>query len=397
MKLRRVFMCMAVALLAMMVVFGCSGGDGEKTPTATEPIKIGAIFSVTGGAARLGGPEKNAALMIQEQVNNAGGIKGRTIELIIEDDAGIVENTVNAIQKLIHRDNVVAVIGPTRSGNGMAVAPIAQESRIPLVSCAAAVTQQYPEGDMTKPVYPYVFKTPQNDSHCAITIFKDCQAKGFKKVAIITGTTGFGAAGRAELQRYAGKYDIDLVADETYPPDASDLTPILTKIKAEKPQAVINWSIVEAQALIAGQMKQIGLDVQLYQSHGFGNKAYITEAAEGILFPAGRLLVLNDIDPSDVQYDVLTKFKNDYETKYGEEVSTFAGHAYDALWMVLKAIETTDADRDLIRGGLEATNNFIGTAGVFNMAPDDHCGLTEDAFVMVTVKDGEFRLASAVQ
>lgn len=397
MKLHRVFMCMSVALMTVMIVIGCSGGNGEKEPAATEPIKIGAIFSVTGGAARLGGPEKNAALMIQEQVNNAGGIKGRKIELIVEDDAGVEENTVNAMQKLIHRDNVVAIIGPTRSGNGLAAAPIAEEEGIPLVSCAAAVTQQYIDGDITKPVYPYVFKTPQNDSHCAITIFKDCQSKGYTKVAIITGTTGFGAAGRAELQRYAGKYDIELVADETYPPDAADLTPILTKIKAENPQAVINWSIVEAQALIAGQMKQIGLNVQLYQSHGFGNKAYITDAAEGVLFPAGRLLVLQDIDPSDVQYDVLTKFKQNYETKYGEEVSTFAGHAYDALWLVLKAIEITDADRGLIRGGLEATKNFVGTAGVFNMSPDDHCGLTEDAFVMVTVKDGEFRLASAVQ
>lgn len=304
---------------------------------------------------------------------------------------------VNALQKLIHSDNVVAIIGPTRSGNGIAAATICEEARVPLVSCAAAWVQLFTEKDVTKPMYKYVFKTPQNDSDCAVRIFEDCKAKGFTKVAIITGTTGFGDAGRTELKKRAPEYGITIVADETYPPDASDLTPSLTKIKAKKPQALINWSIVPAQGLIAGQAKQLKMTMQIYQSHGFGNKGYITEAAEGILFPAGRLLVTKDVDPSNVQYNVLTKFKSDYETKYGEEVSTFAGHAYDALWMIVNAIKAKDDTRDGIRDGLEATTNFIGTAGVFNMSPTDHCGLNADAFTMVVVKGGEFRLADAVK
>lgn len=381
-----------LAILALLIAVGCGGGDKEDATSSQEPIKIGAVFSVTGGAAKLGGPEKNAALMIVDQVNAAGGVNGRPIELIVEDDQGIEEDTINALQKLIHRDNVVAIIGPTRSGNGIAAAGICEEAQVPLISCAAAWVQLFPENDTSKPMYKYVFKTPQNDSHCANHILSDCKAKGYTKVAIITGTTGFGAAGRAELLKRAGNFGIEIIADETYPPDATDLTPILTKIKAENPQALINWSIVPAQGLIAGQVKQIGMDVQLYQSHGFGNKGYITEAAEGVLFPAGRLLAVQDVDPSHVQYDVLTKFKSDYEKTYGEEVSTFAGHAYDALYLVIGAVKSDGATRDGIRDGLEKTKGFIGTAGVFNMKPDDHCGLPDEAFALFTVKDGEFRI-----
>jgi len=393
MRVGKVFFLSFISLLIVIFCFGCAGEQEEMK----EPIKIGAIFSVTGSAAKLGGPEKNTALMIQEQINAAGGINGRPVEIIIEDDQGVEENTINALQKLIHSDNVVAIIGPTRSGNGIAAAPICDEAGVPLVSCAAAWVQLFPEKDTTKPIYRYVFKTPQNDSDCAVRILSDCQEKGFANIAIITGTTGFGAAGRLELLNRASDYDINIVADETYPPDATDLTPILTSIKAKNPQALINWSIVDAQALIAGQVKQVGLDVQLYQSHGFGNKGYITEAAEGVLFPAGRLLVVDNIDRSHAQYDVLTKFKNDYEAKYGEEVSTFAGHAYDALYMLLGAIEARGTNRDAIRDGLEATRNFAGTAGVFNMSPTDHCGLTDEAFAMLTVQAGTFRLANPVK
>lgn len=387
---------LAVVLVLALAVYGC--GKKEEPAPAAGPIKIGAVFSVTGAAAKLGGPEKNAAQMIVDQINASGGVLGRQIELIVEDDEGLEEKTVNALQKLINLDKVCAIIGPTRSGNAIAAAPICNEAGVPLVSCAAALSQLYPGNDMTQPMFPFVFKTPQNDSHCARAIFQNCKDKGFTQVAIITGTTGFGAAGRLELLKYAPDFGIKIVADETYPGDAADLTPQLTKIKAQKPQALINWSIVPAQALIAEQAKQIGLTCQLYQSHGFGNKGYITPAAEGILFPAGRLLAVGDVDPSHPQYKVLTKFKSDYEAKYGEEVSTFAGHAYDALYLVVNAITAKGSDdRNAIRDGIEAQNNFVGTAGVFNMSATDHCGLSDDAFAMMTVKDQQFRIADSVK
>jgi len=391
--MKRIGIFAALLSLSIFAISGC----GKQDQSATGPIKIGAVFSVTGTGAKLGGPEKNAAQMVVEQINAAGGINGRSIELIVEDDQGVEENTVNAVKKLITQDNVVAIIGPSRSGNAYAAAPICEEAACPLISCAAAWVQLFPGNDLTKPMNKFVFKTPQNDSDCAVRILEDCKSKGFTEIAIITSSDGFGSAGRAELVKLAPNYGVTIVADETYPPDASDLTPILTKVKAKNPQALVNWSIVAAQGLIAQQVKQLGLKTQIYQSHGFGNKTYITPEAEGTLFPAGRLLVTNDIESSNPQYEVLKKFKTDYETKYGEEVSTFAGHAYDALLMLNEAIKAKGADRAAIRDGVEQLTNLVGTAGIYNMKPDDHCGLKSDAFAMITVKDGEFRLASAAQ
>jgi len=388
--------CVAALVAVSLATLGCSQKKEPATPK--EPIKIGAVFSVTGAAAKLGGPEKNAATMLVEQINAEGGIDGRPIELIVLDDQSVEENTQNAVKQLITKDNVAAIIGPSISGAAYAAAPICEEAGVPLVSCAAAWTQLFIDKDPNKPMYKFVFKTPQNDSDCARVIFQDCKNKGFTKIALITGTDGFGAAGRVELLKFAPEYGITIAADETYPGDATDLTPQLTKIKAQKPQALINWSIVPAQGLIAEQAKQIGLTCQLYQSHGFGNKGYITPAAEGILFPAGRLLVVGDIDQAHPQFKVLTAFKSDYEAKYGEEVSTFAGHAYDALYLIINAINAKGSDdRAAIRDGLEAQTNFVGTAGVFSMSPTDHCGLAVDAFALMTVKDQQFRLADAAK
>ena len=396
MQIRRLIPIYALAILTFFLFSGCSGGKKEAEAPKT-PIKIGAVFSVTGPAAKLGSPEKNAALMIVEQINAEGGINGSPIELIIEDDQADPEKTQNAVKKLITSDQVAAIIGPTTSSCAFAAGPICEEAGVPLVSCAAAFVQLFMDKNPANPVYKYVFKTPQNDSDCALKIFDDCKAKGFTKVAIITSNSGFGGAGRQELLNRSKEYGIKIVADETYAPDATDLTPQLTSIKAKKPQAVINWSIEAAQALIAGQMKQVKLNAQLYQSHGFGNKGYITPEAEGVIFPAGRLLVVNDIDSTNAQYGVLKKFKTDYETKYSEEVSTFAGHSYDALWLLVNAIKAKGPERDNIRSGLEATSGFVGTAGVYNMSATDHCGLTKDAFALVTVKDGVFRLAETAQ
>jgi len=387
-----------ILMIAAASFFMISGCAKKKEPAASKPaIKIGAVFAVTGNSAKLGGPEKNAAEMVRDQINAEGGLNGSPIELIIEDDQGLEENTQKSVTKLITMDNVAAIIGPSVSGAAYAAAPKCEEAGVPLVSCAAAWTQLFVDKDPAKPMYKFVFKTPQNDSDCAKKILEDCKSKGFTKIGIITDSKGFGQAGRAELLKLAPDYGIRIVADETYPPDATDLTPNLTKIKAKKPQAVVHWSVSKAQGLIAGWMKQLKMTQQLYQSHGFGNPSNITPEAEGVLFPAGRLLVIDDIDSTDVQYQVLKKFKTDYEAKYNEPVSTFAGHAYDALNMLAEVIKTKNAsDRGVIREGLEGLKGFVGTAGVFNMSPTDHCGLTTDAFVMITVKDGKFRLVSKV-
>ena len=358
-------------------------------PTLRRPLvayKVGAIFAVTGPAAWLGTPERNTAKMIEEKINAAGGINGHPLEVIVEDTVGDATRTVTAAKKLITKDNVLAIVGPSRSGTTMAVIPIVEEAKVPLISCAAAES-------IVVPVKPWVFKTPQKDSDAAVRIYETMRKQGISKTAIITASTGFGDQGRKQLKKLAPEFGIEIVADETYGPKDTDMTAQLTKIKATEAQAVVNWSIVPGQVIVAKNMRQLGMKIPLFQSHGFGNIKYAQtagEAGEGIIFPCGRLLAVDTLSDDHPQKEVLASYKKEYEAKFGEDVSTFGGHAWDGLHLVIAALREVGPDREKIRDYLENTKNFVGTGGIFNFSPEDHNGLTKDAFEMLTVKNEKF-------
>jgi branched-chain amino acid transport system substrate-binding protein len=357
---------------------------------AAEPVKIGALFAVTGPASFLGAPEAKTAQMLADKINAKGGINGSQIKLIVKDTKGDPATAVSFAKQLIEEDNVLAIIGPSTSGETMQLKDLCEQSKMVLVSCAAAEV-------IVNPVAKYVFKTPQKDSQAATWIFNTMKAKGLSKVGLVTDNTGFGSAGKKQVEELAPQAGIQIVISEVYDKAATDLTDILTKVKAKDVQAVINWSIVPAQSIVAKNMKQLGMGMQLFQSHGFGNIKYVEQAgaaAEGILFPAGRLLVVDGLPESHPQKAVLAQFKQDYEAAYKEPVSTFGGHAYDAMMIVVKAVEKAGADREKVRTAIETMQGFVGTAGVFNFTPADHNGLALDAFEMVTVRDGKFMPAA---
>jgi branched-chain amino acid transport system substrate-binding protein len=354
-----------------------------------KPIKVGALFAVTGGASFLGAPEAKTAEMFVNKLNEAGGINGQKVVLVIKDTGGKPENAVSMTKLLIEEEKVVAIIGPSTSGETMAIKNICQESKMILLSCAAAET-------IVNPVASYVFKTPQKDSDAAKLIFKTMKAHGISKVGVIASNDGFGMAGKDQLAKLSEAAGIKVVISESYDKQATDLTDVLTKLKGQGIEAVINWSIVPAQSLVAKNMKQIGLDVPLYQSHGFGNIKYVQaggDAANGTIFPCGRLLVADMLPDNHPQKALLTQYKKDYEGMYKEDVSTFGGHAYDAILILTEAIKKAGtSDRDKVRDTLETLTGVVGTAGVFNFSATDHNGLTIDAFETLTVKGGKFAI-----
>ncbi len=364
----------------------------QNSPAAarSQPVKIGAIFSVTGGASFLGAPEEKTVRMLVDKINAAGGVNGRKLELVVKDSAGSPEKAVSFAKQLIEEDKVLAIIGPSTSGETMAIKGLCEENKMILVSCAAAEV-------IVNPVAKYVFKVPQKDSQAVTWIYRTMKEKGINKIAVVSSNDGFGNAGKKQLEDMAKAEGIEILANEVYDKQATDLTDILTKIKGTPGvQAVVNWSIVPAQSIVAKNMKQLGLNVPLFQSHGFGNPKYVEQAgvaAEGTLFPAGRLLVVDDLPDTNPQKKVLAAFKKDYETLYKENVSTFGGHAYDALMVVVEGLKKAGRpDRERVRDAIENLKGFVGTAGIFNYSPTDHTGLGLDAFVMLTVKDGKFAI-----
>jgi branched-chain amino acid transport system substrate-binding protein len=215
-------------------------------------------------------------------------------------------------------------------------------------------------------------------------------------VGVIASNDGFGMAGKDQISKLAPEAGINIVISESYDKQATDLTDVLTKLKGQGIEAVINWSIVPAQSLVAKNMKQIGLDVPLFQSHGFGNIKYVQaggEAANGTIFPCGRLLIADVLASDHPQKAVLTRYKKDYESMYKEDASTFGGHAYDAILILSEAIKKAgSSDRDKVRDAIENLKGVVGTAGVFNFSAEDHNGLAPDAFEMLTVKNGKFAI-----
>ena len=357
---------------------------------AAEPLKIGAILSVTGPASFLGAPEARTLEMLVAETNKKGGVMGRQIQLIVKDSGASPEKAFSFAKQLIEEEKVFAIIGPSTSGESMKIKSLAEEGKTILLSCAAAE-------EIVIPVAKYVFKTPQKDRDVVIRIFQQMNKMKISKIGVLSSNTGFGKGGKGMIETLAPQHGITIVANEVYDKAASDLTAEVTKIKAANVQAIVNWSIEPAQAIVIKNARQIGLKVPIFQSHGFGNIKYVEAAgaaAEGVMFPAGRLLVADVLPKSNPQRELLLKYKKDYMSFCsGEECSTFGGHAYDAFLILMKGIEKAKStDKEAVRTAIENLKGVVGTAGIFNFSPTDHSGLGIDAFEMLTVKKGKFAI-----
>jgi len=370
--------------ISLLLVFSCAK---EK-----EPYKVGAVFSVTGRASFLGEPEKKTAEMIAEAINNVGGIQGHPLELVIYDDESDETKCVLAVKRLIKKDQVPVIIGPSLSGNTLAVVKIANEEKVPLVSCAASNKIVTPVGERK-----WVFKVPQSDTHAVEKIYDHLLKRNINKIAIMSVSTGFGASGREELLRLAPKVGIYIVADERYGPKDTDITAQLTRIRGTDAQAIVNWSVGPTQVLAVKNWRDLGMtNLPFYQSHGFGSRKNIElagGAAEGVFCPLGRVNIPNLVPEDHPQKKVIEVYNQAYQEKYNEPLSSFGGHAWDALNLVIDAMKAVGPDSAKIRDYIETRTNFVGQHGVFNFTPTDHNGLTKEAFEMVVVKDGDWALA----
>ena len=357
---------------------------------AAEPIRIGAIFSVTGPASFLGEPERNTAKMLEEDLNAAGGLLGRKVEVIVYDDESDTTKAVTAVDRLLKRDRVVAVIGPSTSGSTLAIVPKIEEAKIPLISCAAAKK-------IADPVKRWVFKTPQNDALAVKKILQHAKSAGISKIAILTASDAFGAAGREELKELAGPAGMTIVSDEVFGPKDTDMTAQLTRIKGTAAQAIVAWGTNPGPAVVARNRVQLKIGLPLYMSHGVASPKFIElagpENAEGILLPAGRLIAEGQVPSGHPQKTILANYTKEYEARFKQPISTFGGYAWDAIMLVAQAVKRAQsAEPAAIRDALEATRGFWGTTGEYNFSAEDHAGLTEDAFVMVRITKGTWEM-----
>jgi branched-chain amino acid transport system substrate-binding protein len=372
-----------VVVLLVLALAAFAAGAQKNT------VKIGAILAVSGPASNLGAPEAKTLQMLVEQTNAAGGLLGRKVELVLKDSGASPEKALSFARQLIEEEQVLAILGPSTSGESLKIKDVCEEGQTILLSCAAAEA-------IVNPVTRWVFKTPQNDAFATQWIYRYLKERGLTRIGVVVSNTGFGNGGMAQLQKYAPENGIQILIAEAYDKDATDLSSVLTKLKARDVQAVVNWSIEPAQSLVAKNMRQLGMTVPLLQSHGFGNIRYVQaagQAAEGIVFPCGRLLIADELPDGHPQKALLLDYKGKYESRFGEEVSTFGGHAYDAYTILAEAVRRAGSvEPAKVRDAIENLKGFAGTAGIFNFSPADHNGLDMGSFEMLTVKGGKFVL-----
>ncbi len=374
----------AAATVLASVLIGTGG------VAAQEPIRIGAFLAATGPAAFLGDPEQKTLEMYVERLNAAGGVLGRKLQLFAYDSGGNAEKARTFTKRLIEQDKVDVIIGGSTTGETMAVVPLVEEAQVPFISLAGAVV-------IVEPVKKWVFKTPHTDRMACEKIFADLNARKLSKLALISGAGGFDRSMRAECLKVAPKFNIEIVADESYGAADTDMTAQLTKIKGTAGvQAVLNCGFGQGPAIVTRNFSQLGMSLPLYQSHGVASKEFIKlagGAAEGVRLPAAALLVADILPANDAQKPVVTSYRNDYEARFKSDVSTFGGHAYDGLMIAIDAIKRAgSSDRAKVRDEIEKTRGYVGTGGVVNMSATDHMGLDLSAFRMLEVRGGSWTL-----
>lgn len=382
------------AAVAISVLLGSIGvfASASVARAAERPYKIGAVFSITGVGSFLGEPEKKTAEMIADDINKKGGINGHPIELIVYDDESDATKCNLAVKKLIKKDEVPVIIGPTRSGESLAVLGVAEEAHVPLISCATSYKIVTPIESRK-----WIFKVAGSDAHVVGKMYDYMKSKGISKVAIMTDSSGYGASAREEFIRLAPEFGMTLVADERFNPQDTDLTAQLTKIRGTQPQAIVNWSVGPTQIIAIKNWRELGMDsIPLYQSHGFGslkNLELAGKAAEGVLLPLARVNVGPLLPDNQPQKAVIMAYTKEYEERYKEPISSFGGHAWDSMNLAMAALKAVGPDPAKIRDFIENTKGFVGMHGIFNFSPQDHNGLSKDDLEMVVVKDGKWALA----
>jgi len=360
------------------------------SPEASAQVKIGAVLSVTGPASFLGDPEKKTLEMYVAEINEKGGINGQKLQLVIYDDGGDANNARTFATRLVEEDKVIAMIGGTTTGSTLAMIPVFEDAQLPFISLAGAV-------QIIQPVRKWVFKTPHTDTMACEKIFADIKRRNLSKVALISGSGGFEKSMEAECVKVAPKAGITIVHQESYGPRDTDMTPQLTNIKGKADvQAVINPGFGQGPAIVTRNYRQLDIKLPFYQSHGVASKQFIElagAAAEGVRLPAAALLVAEKLPSSDPQRAVVVSYKQTYERKTNQPVSTFGGHAYDGLTILTEAAKRARGwDQAKVRDEIEKTKGFIDTAGLVNMSATDHMGLDRSAFRMLEIKNGDWTL-----
>jgi branched-chain amino acid transport system substrate-binding protein len=374
---------LGIALLALALAWS-SGG----LATAQDSFKIGAVLDVSGPVSFLGQVEKNGIEQAIDEVNKAGGVNGKKLELVLYDDEGNNTRTVTAVKRLIEQDNVLVILGPTGSGNTLSAIPLVEKATVPLISYALSVK-------IVDPIKKYVFQYLPNDVHSVERTVQDMKARGLTKVAMTYVANAYGESGRDQLRLHAPKAGITIVEELSYGEKDTDLTPVVTRVAASGAQAVMNWSVSPSSVVFLKNMQQQGQKVPVYHSSGWGSQRFLDlagSAANVVRIATNKIVVWDQLPNTDANKAPIVEFVKAYMERFKLPPPPSAAEARDSVYTVTMALKKSGTDRAKLRDELEKINNFVATAGTYNFSPTDHNGIGTKDLVIVGVENGKFVL-----
>ncbi len=371
-------LCTAAAVVALSA---CGGATG----TASGPIKLGMITSLTGAYSALGTNDKLGALQAVDEINKAGGINGRKIDLTILDDQTKPDQAVTDYNTLVG-DGVVAVVGSSYSGSSLAVIPVVDRKNIPYVSTAAA-------DDQVEPLHADVFMTPPTTAIVAERLLQYMKAKGLTKMAVLYNSqNAFAEIGWKNMKAKASQYGVSFIDEETNEFSTTDYTPQLTHVKASGAQGLMVWDTGPGPVILTKQFQAQGLAIPLLMSHAEASTLYAKPAgpaAEGVIVATSLGVVGPHLPAANTAKNVTAAMTQAFETANKYYPPQFAFDGYVAVNLIADAAKRKGATAADIQQGLESAT-LTTPEGTYAYSKTDHAGLALPAVVVARVTKGDF-------
>lgn len=378
----------SVGLLAAVALFAAGCGANGANDGDAETIKVGSLFELTGAVSAYGNAEANAVKLAVDEINEAGGIDGKKIELVEYDNKSDEQETASAGTKLATQDNVLVVVGPATSGLTKATIPSMTRAGVPIVSPSA--TDDTVTVDENGDVQPYAFRVAFQDSFQGVTLAQFAQKDlGAQKAIILGDNSSDYAIGLAK--NFKDTFEGEIVDEVNFTDADSDFSAVLTKIKSMDFDVLFVPGYYEQAGLIIKQAREMGLTQPILGPDGFGNETLIELAGADNLSDVYYSAHFS----ADSENENVQSFLKNFEEASGESADMFSALAYDTMYLVRDAIDAADEhSAEAVTKALENITDFKGITGTFSF--DEQHNPVKSA-IIIELQGGEEVSATEVK
>ena len=350
-----------IVTISLCIAALLSCRPAEQKSAAPDDILVGVYAASSGSEAAFGQATVQGEKLAAEEINNNGGVLGRKIRLIIEDDQGKAEEAASVVTKLITRDNVLAVLGENSSNQSLAAAPICQAAKVPMISPSSTNPSVTKKGDY---IFRVCFTDPYQGKAIAMFVRNNLQAT---TAAILRDNKNDYSVGLAEvIRKEFTSRGGTIVAEQSYSGGDSDFRPQLTTIKAANPQVLFIPGFYTEVGQIAIQARDLGITVPMVGGDGWDSPTVIQiggKSVDGCYFSDHYFV--GEPRPA------VKRFVAEIRRRSGKDPDANSALGYDALYTLTNAIKRAGSlDRKAIRDQIAATKNYQGVSGVITMGPD---------------------------